>query len=267
MKKLKHSKLRNSYLIFETLCRFAMTEISNQDKGKSVRLITKYFNEDTPLGRELSLYEALGNFTQQGETLDVTGAKDLISLTLEMRNSMDPEILKRTKYRLISEINEIYGKDLFNEELNKFTSTYKVAASIYKLFEYGDSTNPRDLLRCRDTVVGVLTEKVSNSTPFDELDVHVHGKVVDLMYNKFETKYAGLNESQKEFLSKVATGTLDTEYLNSVLNTVESKITTELTSGAITEGVSGEMLATIRTIDTVNPDVNKLQLLVMLMGD
>ena len=136
MKKLKHSKLRNSYLIFETLCRFAMEEIAINESNKSVRLITKFFNENTPLGRELSLYESLGNFTKREEILDINSANELIETTLNMRKAMDSDVLKKAKYRLISEINDIYGKGVIESEMAKPTDTYKKAASIYKIWVY-----------------------------------------------------------------------------------------------------------------------------------
>jgi DUF438 domain-containing protein len=124
MKNLKHSKLRNSYLIFEALCRFAMDEIAINESSKSVHLITKYFNERTPLGKELSLYESLGNFTKVGKALSKDDANELIEITISLRNDFDLDSLKKSKYRLISEVNDIYGKDVFLDSLGKRTGTY-----------------------------------------------------------------------------------------------------------------------------------------------
>ena len=98
MKKLKHSKLRNSYLLFETLCRFAMDEIAMQESSKSVRLITKYFKEGSPLGNELALYESLGNFTKQDSALESNAADELLEIAVSHRNKMDSDQLKQAKY-------------------------------------------------------------------------------------------------------------------------------------------------------------------------
>lgn len=267
MKKLKHSKLRNSYLIFETLCRFAMEEIAVNESNKSVRLITKFFNDKTPLGRELSLYESLGNFTKSEAILDLASANDLIETTMKLRGEIDSDALKKAKYRLISEVNDIYGKDEFYAALAEHTKTYKVAASIYKLFEYDEGVNPREIIRCKNTLRESLTTEVNVVSATSHLDEVTQGKVVDLMYEKFQSKYSNLNEKQSYMLGKIATGTLDEVYLNEVVNRLESRINSELNEGVISQEFSEKALSEIRGIDVENPEVQKLQLLVMLLGD
>jgi hypothetical protein len=174
--------------------------------------------------------------------------------------------LKKSKYRLISEVNDIYGKDVFLDSLGKRTGTYKVAASIYKLFEYSSDSNPRDLLRCKNTLRESLTSRDFKRDDISELDNVTQGKVVDIMYEKFESKYSSLNSSQKEFLSNVASGGVDVDYLAEVVNRVESIITTELHKGSVSKDFAKNAISEVRSIDLINPDVNKLQLLVMLLG-
>ena len=60
--KAKHSKIRNTGLLFEFLLRQITTDVLNKkDNSKAVELIKKRFNENTSLGKELSLYSALLN--------------------------------------------------------------------------------------------------------------------------------------------------------------------------------------------------------------
>ena len=57
--KIKHSKIKNTYLLFEILTRQQLFDILNNKKSKSVNLLKKYFNENTSLGKEKELYDIL----------------------------------------------------------------------------------------------------------------------------------------------------------------------------------------------------------------
>ena len=58
-KKLKHSKIKNTGVLFEVLTRQITSDILSNKKSKSVNLVKKYFNKNTALGKELELYEIL----------------------------------------------------------------------------------------------------------------------------------------------------------------------------------------------------------------
>ena len=56
----KHSKIRNTGLLFEFLVRQITTDIlDNNTKNKAVKLVKKRFNENTELGKELALYNII----------------------------------------------------------------------------------------------------------------------------------------------------------------------------------------------------------------
>ena len=57
--KIKHSKIKNTGLLFEILTRQVTADILNNKKSKSVNLLKKYFNENTALGKEKELYDIL----------------------------------------------------------------------------------------------------------------------------------------------------------------------------------------------------------------
>ena len=68
MKRLKHSKIKNTGILFELLTRQITVDILNDTKNpNSVRLMKKYFSKDTSLGKELELYHLLvkENFKSQ----------------------------------------------------------------------------------------------------------------------------------------------------------------------------------------------------------
>ena len=57
---LKHSKLKNTGILFELLTKQITSDILNDVKNpKSVGMIKKYFNKSKPLGQELQLYKML----------------------------------------------------------------------------------------------------------------------------------------------------------------------------------------------------------------
>ena len=60
--KVKHSKIRNTGLLFEFLLRQITSNVLNKNDNKElVRIIKKCFNENTELGKELALYNVLTN--------------------------------------------------------------------------------------------------------------------------------------------------------------------------------------------------------------
>ena len=62
MRKVKHTKIRNTGLLFEFILRQLTSDMLNNQESKStVNLLKHRFNENTQLGKELSLYNVLIN--------------------------------------------------------------------------------------------------------------------------------------------------------------------------------------------------------------
>ena len=59
MKNLKHSKYKNTAILFEMLVRKLTSETLTSDKTVTVEIIKKYFGKNTALSKELQLYNAL----------------------------------------------------------------------------------------------------------------------------------------------------------------------------------------------------------------
>ena len=56
MRRLKHTKIRNTGLLYEFLLRQITLDVLNSDKtSEAVQIIKKRFNENTELGKELAL--------------------------------------------------------------------------------------------------------------------------------------------------------------------------------------------------------------------
>ena len=62
MQKNKHSKVRNTGLLFEILLRQVTADILDKNKKtKALDIIKENFNKNTELGKELGLYNLLIN--------------------------------------------------------------------------------------------------------------------------------------------------------------------------------------------------------------
>ena len=59
MKKLKHSKFKNTGILFELLIRQITADILDSNESAANKLVKKYFGEDTDLGKEQRLYQVL----------------------------------------------------------------------------------------------------------------------------------------------------------------------------------------------------------------
>ena len=55
----KHSKIKNTGILFELLTRQITADVLNDKKSQSVAIIKRFFNEKTELGKELQLYRIL----------------------------------------------------------------------------------------------------------------------------------------------------------------------------------------------------------------
>ena len=129
MQKAKHSKFRNTGLLFELLTRQVTADIlAGKDNSSAKTLLFKYFSPNTELGKEWQLY----NFLVNEQTKDEIQAEKYISITLKQREKLNQKKLTEQKYNLIKEINDVYSaEDLLKSNLK----SYKLFASVYKLFE------------------------------------------------------------------------------------------------------------------------------------
>ena len=127
--KVKHSKFKNTAILFELLVKQITHEVlSNSKKNVSETIIKEFFNSKKELAKELKLY----NQVVKEKYSKSDDAKLFLEQIIEERKKLDDRKLNKEKYNLIKAIKESY-------ELPKFLSSnlqnYKLLASIYKVFE------------------------------------------------------------------------------------------------------------------------------------
>ena len=224
--KLKHSKVRNTGLLFEFLLRQITADVLNKDGGsKAANIIKKKFNEGTELGKELALYNILINKKFNNDKK----ADYFINEVIVERRKLNSSVLKREKYNLIKEIKNTYD---LQKLLSSKVRNYTVYASIYKLFEF-KSISPIDKTESHFNLVEHVTTKNKNNIK-SSLSVTLP-KDEDLrmityrtLLEKFNAKYSKLNYPQKSLLRAYINNVSNTnslkEYIEKVVPTIKKEL-------------------------------------------
>jgi hypothetical protein len=228
---IKHSKYKNTGILFELLVRQVTSDTLNGGQSSALNIIKKYFVK-SELGKELKLYETLS------KTNKVTEAKAniLIQTILESSKRLNRSSLRRQKYNLINEIKEHYDLDEFFK--TKLTN-YKPYAALYTLIEAEyttDSTNPTQLIDNKFTLLEHLStpivnpEKVKDEVlqEFQTYDKDIRMLTYKILLEKFNGKYSNLYESQKEVLKEFITSVDSTPKLRTFYNNRIQQLKEEL---------------------------------------
>tara|TARA_B100001094_G_scaffold320003_1_gene365577 strand:+ start:2986 stop:3846 length:861 start_codon:yes stop_codon:yes gene_type:complete len=209
--KIKHSKVRNTGILFELLTRQITADIIENRDGLAVNLLKKYFSPKTQLGKEYELYRILTTETYNSESK----ANHLINAVMKTYNKINRSELRREKYNLVNEIKNTYKiSDFFMARIGN----YKLNASIYKLFESITISDPSSETNARYTIVESITRKKvvesvnSNKTieNYKKSEKDLRLLTYQVLVEKFNKKYKGLSGSQRDLLRK---------YINNISNT------------------------------------------------
>ena len=96
MKKIKHSKFKNTGILFELLVRQITFEVLNGDNNeKAQKILKEFYSNRTELGKELRLYQMLSEEKYKSEGR----AEKFIDTILEARKRID--LKKLTKKNTI----------------------------------------------------------------------------------------------------------------------------------------------------------------------
>jgi hypothetical protein len=234
MKNLKHSKFKNTGVLFELLVRQVASDTLNNSDSKSIPLIKKYFAKSTELAKELNLYQTLvkEKFSKEDK------AGSLIEAVLVAKSQLNQTILSRQKYNLIKEIKNNYVlEDFFKSKVNN----YKTLAAIFKLFEYTIADNPIESVNNRYTLIEHITRnevkkisELNEMSAFVKQDKEVRLLSYKILVDKFNEKYSELNEGQKnllrQYINSVSEGTELKEFINKEVSKLQKELKTLSTS-------------------------------------
>tara|TARA_R110000772_G_scaffold6413_2_gene22346 strand:- start:965 stop:1828 length:864 start_codon:yes stop_codon:yes gene_type:complete len=215
MAHIKHSKYKNTGIIFELLVRKITSDTMSNHDSKAVSLIKKHF-VNTELAKENKIYQIVS----KSHNLSSVKAETLISTIMEINKSLDQSKLAKEKYNLIKEIKSIFDiEDFFKAKI----SNYKLLSSTYTLLE-ANASPVRNLEIIINSKLNIL-EHISHNplipqaplpiaNEFEGLDKGTRALVYKIMLEKFNTKFDTLSPEQKEVLK---------EYINNISNTTQLK--------------------------------------------
>jgi hypothetical protein len=260
MKKLKHSKYKNTGILFEMLVSKLTAETLSSDKSVTIDIIKKYFGKNTELAKELNLYTMLvkEQFRSEAQALEY------IRTVKSAYSKLNQSVIKRQRYNLVKEISERF---VFENMAKIHIGNYKVLASINMIFENEESTNPRQLMECKNAIVnhGLIVEKREPKADalleeFTNQPKDIRLLTYKIMIDNFNNKYSVLDESQKQLLNKYITHVNDTESLREYIQVIIPTIKKDLASQAkqITDKVAkikvaklSEMLCSVENMKTI----------------
>ena len=229
---LKHSKIKNTGILFELLTRQITADVLAGKTSKSVQLVKKFFNENTELGKELELYRILSEKHYHSENR----ADYLLEAVIKSRRKLSNSSLRSEKYNLIKQIKENYNvNDFFNGRI----SNYRMLASIYNVFQSESSQEqfkPDHIVNSKVTILEHITNKKSSKGKIQEQMMNEYGKsdkdlrllAYQILVDKFNKKYKNLNESQRKLLKNYINNVSNTNSLREFTNEEVYKIKKEL---------------------------------------
>jgi hypothetical protein len=205
--KVKHSKYKNTGILFELLTRQLTSDTIAGNQPKSLSFLKKHFNSKTELLKEYKIYHTLATQKYSKDSQ----ASMLIEELMKAHDKLNKSQLRREKYNLIKEIKDTYNvNDFFKAKI----TDYKVMASIFNLLENNEAT-PLSIVDSKVTLLEHITRKQTSIKKdnilenFSKQDKNTRLLTYKVILEKFNDKYSELQDNQKTLLK---------EYVNSVTN-------------------------------------------------
>ena len=226
--KVKHSKYKNTGILFELLTRQLTSDTITGSQSKSLSFLKKHFNSKTELLKEYKIYHTLATKKYNKDSQ----ATMLIEELIKAHGRLNKNQLRREKYNLIKEIKENYNvNDFFKAKI----SNYKIMASIFNLLENKNAT-ALSIVNSKVTILEHITEKQIKSSKkdivlenFNKQDSDTRLLTYKVLLEKFYDKYSGLQNNQKTLLKEYVNSVTNSPALKSYINQEIKEVKKDLT--------------------------------------
>lgn len=228
MSSVKHSKYRNTGLLFELLVRQITSDTLNGKNSPAMRILKKYF-VNTELGKEYKLYEQLATH----KNLTEGRAELVINSLVESSTKLKRSDIRKQRYNLVREIKNHYSLDNF---FKTKIANYKIFAALNNLIETHNSekVEPETVINNKLTILEHLTKTPESNTTdtlleeYKTYDKDVRVLTYRILLNKFNEKYDHLPANQKEVLREVIISIDNTDHLKNYYNSKIKEIQQQL---------------------------------------
>lgn len=216
--KPKHSKYKNTGILFELLTRQITSETISNTQPKAVGILRKFFGNNSVLLKEYQIYHALLNkkFTKE------VNANVLIETLVNAHDKLNKSILRRERYNLVREIKDTYNiEDFFKAKV----PNYKIYASVYNLLE-NKSANPMSVVNSKVAILEHITDKGLPNKPkkeivmeeYEKFDKETRALTYKMLMEKFNEKYSSLATNQRTLLKEYVYNVSNSPKLKAFLN-------------------------------------------------
>ena len=225
--KVKHSKYKNTGILFELLTRQLTSDTITGTQSKSLSFLKKHFNSKTELLKEYKIYHTLSTQKYNKDSK----ATMLIDTLVEAHGKLNKSQLRREKYNLIKEIKDTYNvNDFFKAKV----TDYKIMASIFNLLENKEAT-PLSIVDSKVTILEHITGKQLKPKVnpvlenFNTQDSDTRLLTYKIILEKFNDKYSGLQDNQKTLLKEYVNNVTNSPALKSYVNQEIKEVKKEIT--------------------------------------
>ena len=230
--KVKHSKYKNTGILFELLTRQITSDTISGGSNKALSILKKYFNSKSELLKEYKIYNALSTKSYSDENK----ATILVNTLVEAHTKLNRSQLRREKYNLIKELKSTYDlNDFFKAKI----TNYKTMASIYNLTENIDAT-PLSIVDSKVQLIEHITKPIKKvkknvvMETYNHEDKNTRLLTQKILLEKFNDKYKGLGENQKILLQEYVNSVSNSPSLKTYINSEIKKVKKQLTQYANT---------------------------------
>ena len=277
MKKIKHSKFKNTGVLFELLVRQITLEVLNGDKTENAKnILREFFSPNTELNKELRLYDILLKEKYSSETK----ADRLVETVCDAHNKLNHVTLSKEKFNLIKEISEKFEIEQF---LASPISNYKTLASIYKVFESkrADGYDIKDIFNSKITLIENITSKPAQKIQpteekrlietYKQQDKDLRLLTYKILVETFNKKYTNLDDSQKNLLKEYINNISNTNSLNKLITSEIENVKSQLTECLVkidNDIIKIKINEVVKQLNNVKPssNVKDNQIMVLLLS-
>ena len=218
---MKHNKKRNTAFLYESLVKEltkAVVKQTNDKKKKITEIIKENFYKGSPLYEELQLYKSI---LENKDKMTKEFTDRFLFETKKDYNSLDRKSVFNAQTKLISQINQQLGSNVFNN----FVSNYKDIATVGSWFQ-DNKSNAKSRLITETKIKSLLVPSTSEEKSMKHIDNLTYKTFV----NKFNETYRHtLKENQKSLLTNYITSFSDNglglkSFVNEELHMLKQKI-------------------------------------------